>query len=178
MTTSQAHNVPPPATARRTGSRESASPGLKIPHISIRHGNPGAPQQQSASAASANSAARNKPFSDEALIQAWDKYMATHPHAHILINTMRAASPHRTAPERFAITVQNQIQLSLMDESRRDIMDFIHDELDNDLVDFDLHINKEASPRHTLTDPELLEKMKSEAPVLCRLIDDFKLHLA
>lgn len=121
---------------------------------------------------------RSKPFSDEALVNAWNEYMATHPHAHILVNTMRAAAPTRTSPVRFSITVQNTMQLNLMEECRRDIMDFIHNALENDTVDFDVSVNTEASPRHTLTDPELLEKMKAEAPVLSRLIDDFNLHLA
>lgn len=158
--------------------RPSAVGGLKIPHISIRHGASNQAEATSATSSVRQRTLRSKPFSDEALVNAWNEYMATHPQAHILVNTMRAAAPTRTSPVRFAITVQNGMQLNLMEECRRDIMEFIHNALENDAVDFDVSVNTEASPRHTLTDPELLEKMKAEAPVLSRLIDDFNLHLA
>ncbi|MCM1349293.1 MAG: DNA polymerase III subunit gamma/tau [Firmicutes bacterium] len=153
-----------------------APSGLKIPHISI---NPSVPTAgENAVASTPGGTMRENPFSDDALIAAWNSYISTHPHAHILINTMRAAAPVRTSPTRFTITVQNQIQLELMENNRAEIMGYVRNSLANDVVDYDVNINTSSSPRHTLTDPELLEKMKAEAPVLSRLIDDFKLHLA
>ena len=149
---------------------------MKIPTISIRHG----VQEQANTPEAVRRAApqRNQPFSDEELIAAWNTYISTHPQAHILINTMRTATPVLTSRTRFNITVQNQIQLELMEANRSDIMACIRDALANDEVDYDIVLNTAASPRHTLTDNELLEKMKSEAPILNKLIEDFRLHLA
>ena len=91
---------------------------------------------------------------------------------------MRTATPVLTSRTRFNITVQNQIQLELMEANRSDIMACIRDALANDEVDYEIIVNTTSSPRHTLTDNELLEKMKTEAPLLNRLIEDFRLHLA
>lgn len=150
--------------------------GMKIPTISIRHG----AQEETATPAtvSRTSPRRSQPFSEDALLSAWNTYISTHPQAHILINTMRAAAPALTSRTRFTVTVQNQIQLELMEANRSEIMGCIRDALANDEVDYDIIVNTTSSPRHTLTDNELLEKMKTEAPLLNRLIEDFRLHLA
>lgn len=155
----------------------SAPGALKIPRISIKHG----AQNQAESSQTEGGqcrATRSKPFSEDALLTAWNAYISTHPHAHILINTMRSAAPKLISRERFRVTVQNEIQLDLMEANRRDIMGYVHDALGNDLVDYEIVLNTESLPRHTLTDAELLDKMKTENPTLRKLVDDFNLHLA
>lgn len=175
--------TPQPAVAapRTAAQRPPGAPGLKIPRISIKHGvqPAGGAAGSTAGGSTAASASRNNPFSDEKLLEAWNAFIADHPHAHILINTMRAADPKITAADRnrFSITVQNRMQLELMESNRPEIMAFIHNRLSNDQVTYDVTINTAASPRHTLTAPELLEKMKAENPALSNLINDFNLHL-
>ena len=66
----------------------------------------------------------------------------------------------------------------MMDANHADIIGYIRDSLANDQVDFEVRIDTSDSPRHTLTDTELLEKMKAETPALKTLIEEFKLHLA
>lgn len=154
-----------------------AGGGLKIPRISIKHG-PQSAADNSTVRPSQQQEKRTKPFSEDALLTAWNAYISTHPHAHILINTMRSAAPKLIDRERFRVTVQNEIQLNLMEANRGDIMGFVRDALGNDLVDYQIVVNTTSMPRHTLTDAELLDKMKSEHPVLKRLVDDFNLHLA
>lgn len=165
-------------TPQRTtpGQSRMTVSGMKIPTISIRHG----AQEETATPAtvSRTSPRRSQPFSEDALLSAWNTYISTHPQAHILINTMRAAAPALTSRTRFTVTVQNQIQLELMEANRSEIMGCIRDALANDEVDYDIIVNTTSSPRHTLTDNELLEKMKTEAPLLNRLIEDFRLQLA
>ncbi len=165
------HTPPQPPRQQRT-----AATSLKVPHLSIRGGT-----QQSASQPTPGprpEGNRSNPFSQDALITAWNAYISTHPHAHILINTMRAARPTLLEPTHFVITVQNQLQLEMMEERRSDILAYLHDSLVNDSVDYEVRIDTSGSPRHTLTDGELLEKMKEENPELRVFMDDFKLHLA
>lgn len=168
---------PPVGAPRPAGAAPMGHTGLKLPSISIRHG---AHNQADAAATAQEShrEPRKKPFSEDALLTAWNAYISTHPHAHILINTMRSSAPKLTSRERFRVTVQNDMQLDLMEANRRDIMGYIHDALGNDMVDYDIVVNTDSLPRHTLTDAELFDRMKSESPVLKRLVDDFKLHLA
>ena len=79
--------------------------------------------------------------------------------------------------------MQNLKQLELMEANRRELLDYIHDCLSNDAVTFEIHVNEGDGPRYTLSDSELLEKLREEYPhwleypALNSLIDDFKLRL-
>lgn len=162
----------PPTAASHPRSQQSS---LKVPHLSIRGGVPGNAGEKPVSSAAGN---RSNPFSEDALLTAWNAYISTHPQAHILINTMRSARPTMLDRTQFVITVQNSLQLDMMDANHADIIGYIRDSLANDQVDFEVRIDTSDSPRHTLTDTELLEKMKAETPALKTLIEEFKLHLA
>ena len=163
---------PPPTAAPHPRAQQSS---LKVPHLSIRGGVPGNAGEKPVSSAAGN---RSNPFSEDALLTAWNAYISTHPQAHILINTMRSARPTMLDRTQFVITVQNSLQLDMMDANHADIIGYIRDSLANDQVDFEVRIDTSDSPRHTLTDTELLEKMKAETPALKTLIEEFKLHLA
>lgn len=166
----------PAATIRVSASHPRAQQSsLKVPHLSIRGGVPGNAGEKPVSSAAGN---RSNPFSEDALLTAWNAYISTHPQAHILINTMRSARPTMLDRTQFIITVQNSLQLDMMDANHADIIGYIRDSLANDQVDFEVRIDTSDSPRHTLTDTELLEKMKAETPALKTLIEEFKLHLA
>lgn len=162
----------PPTAALHPRAQQSS---LKVPHLSIRGGVPGNAGEKPVSSAAGN---RSNPFSEDALLTAWNAYISTHPQAHILINTMRSARPTMLDRTQFVITVQNSLQLDMMDANHADIIGYIRDSLANDQVDFEVRIDTSDSPRHTLTDNELLEKMKAETPALKTLIEEFKLHLA
>lgn len=162
----------PPTAASHPRAQQSS---LKVPHLSIRGGVPGNAGEKPVSSAAGN---RSNPFSEDALLTAWNAYISTHPQAHILINTMRSARPTMLDRTQFVITVQNSLQLDMMDANHADIIGYIRDSLANDQVDFEVRIDTSDSPRHTLTDTELLEKMKAETPALKTLIEEFKLHLA
>lgn len=162
----------PPTAAHNPRAQQSS---LKVPHLSIRGGVPGNAGEKPVSSAAGN---RSNPFSEDALLTAWNAYISTHPQAHILINTMRSARPTMLDRTQFVITVQNSLQLDMMDANHADIIGYIRDSLANDQVDFEVRIDTSDSPRHTLTDTELLEKMKAETPALKTLIEEFKLHLA
>ncbi|MBP3287773.1 MAG: DNA polymerase III subunit gamma/tau [Muribaculaceae bacterium] len=173
---------PAPAATIRVSAPPTAAPqpraqqsSLKVPHLSIRGGVPGNASEKPVSSAAGN---RSNPFSEDALLTAWNAYISTHPQAHILINTMRSARPTMLDRTQFVITVQNSLQLDMMDANHADIIGYIRDSLANDQVDFEVRIDTSDSPRHTLTDTELLEKMKAETPALKTLIEEFKLHLA
>lgn len=173
---------PAPAATIRVSAPPTAPPhpraqqsSLKVPHLSIRGGVPGNAGEKPVSSAAGN---RSNPFSEDALLTAWNAYISTHPQAHILINTMRSARPTMLDRTQFIITVQNSLQLDMMDANHADIIGYIRDSLANDQVDFEVRIDTSDSPRHTLTDTELLEKMKAETPALKTLIEEFKLHLA
>lgn len=162
------------ATAHHTPNAAS-TPTIGVPRISIRHG---IQQQETQQRHGVQQLNRCQPFSEEALNSAWETYISTHPKAHILINTMRASRPRLVDKTHFVVTVQNQKQLELMEANSYDILQSIHNALSNDQVTFETTINTGSSPRHTLSDAELLQNMRREFPALESLIEDFKLRLS
>ncbi len=148
-----------------------------VPHISIRHSNLHH-DDASATPADARTQNRNNRFSADALQTAWETYIQTHPKAHILINTMRAAPPRLDTDTHFIVLVQNKMQAELMESARHDLLAFLHNALQNDNITFDTAINEGSLPRHTLSDSELLKQMRADYPALNHLIDDFKLRLS
>lgn len=166
--------APAPAQSR---PRIAGTPMAGVPRISIRHNNLHH-DDASATPADAMTQNRNNRFSADALQTAWETYIQTHPKAHILINTMRAAPPRLDTDTHFIVLVQNQMQAELMESARHDLLAFLHNALQNDNITFDTAINEGSLPRHTLSDSELLKQMRADYPALNHLIDDFKLRLS
>ncbi|MDE7410774.1 MAG: DNA polymerase III subunit gamma/tau [Paramuribaculum sp.] len=161
------------ASARRTEPQRNIS---GIPRISIRCG-PAAETSGTTSAAATAAQSRSERFSHEALNTAWTTYISTHPKAQILVNTMRASYPIEIRENNFTVEVQNQKQLEILDANKADILEKLHNALSNDFVNFNVRINANRDPRHTLRESELLEIMKRESPALTHLIQELNLRL-
>ena len=159
------------ASPRITANQAQA---MGIPRISIRQG-VNTPMEQATVVQTDKK--RNEYFSPEALDAAWETYIQTHPNAHILINTMRASMPKLVNRTSFAITVQNQKQLELMEANRMDLLTYLRDKLSNDSITFSIGISEGDTPRHTLNDSELLKKMLEEYPALRNFHNEFKLRI-
>lgn len=157
--------------------RPAAGPAMKMPpRISIRHGAHN-PTDSPAAVSNVSSPKRSASFSEDDLLAAWNQYISSHPSEHILANTMRASAPKMIGQQLFIITVQNSMQVQLMEAHRQDILSHIHDALCNDIVSYQIQVNQDSAPRYTLTDDDLLKKMTEESAMLRKLIDQFKLHL-
>ena len=169
---------PPPPPPHAAPRRQVAGSSPAFHRITLRDGAAQLNTERATAPARAASTARTSPFDDDKLLEAWNAYISANPKEVVLVNTMRASLPKLVERTRFTITVQSDMQRTLVEEFRQDILKSLRDSVDNDLLDFDILVNTAASPRHTLTDPELLEKMKEEAPALVHLINDFKLRLA
>lgn len=165
--------APKPAPAPR-----QFAPRHGVPSISIKHAPAAAATDSGTTASAPSQQKRSTPFSHDALNSAWETYIATHPKAQILVNTMRASYPVDVKGNTFTVMVQNQIQLEQIEANRQDILAKLHNALQNDLVTFTVAIAQGNDPRHTLKETDLLEKLKEEYPTLNHLISDLKLRLS
>lgn len=165
-----------PPVAAPTISRHTHS--IQVPKVSLRHGITREDNKATASGATAPHALRTNAFSDEAVSTAWSTYIANHPTAHLLVNTMRASFPKRLGPTTLLITVENDIQLELLQRSTPELLEYMHDSLSNDEVTLEIAINQGAPSRRTLNDTELLATLCNEHPQLKKLIDDFGLRIS
>ena len=122
---------------------------------------------------------RTTPFVDEALASLWEEFAAARPTAHLLVNTMRQSSPKRRAEGEyvFDVTVENQAQVDVMNETSPELLPFLRDRLNNDLITLEYHINQGASMPSAWNDRELLKHIVDRHPYAARFISDFKLTL-
>lgn len=169
---------PPPPVASTAIHRRAGGASTAFHRLTLRDGTAQLNPQNRNDAVRTAGTTRTTPFDDEKLLSAWQTYIDAHPKEVVLVNTMRSSKPNLIDRTRFTITVQSDMQRSIVEEFHQELLTALRETLANDLVEFEITVNTAASPRHTLTDPELLEKMKEEAPALAHLIDDFKLRLA
>ncbi len=166
-------NNTPAARPRRTGIRAAGK------HISLSSALEDRPQETVQEAHSAMAPRRTTPFVDEALASLWEEFAAARPTAHLLVNTMRQSSPKRRAEGEyvFDVTVENQAQVDVMNETSPELLPFLRDRLNNDLITLEYHINQGASMPSAWNDRELLKHIVDRHPYAARFISDFKLTL-
>lgn len=150
-------------------------PGLMS--ISI---NPGRTQQTAESAATKSAPAapvRETAFTNDALQKAWNKYIDTHQSERILVNTMMDARPTLTSDTHFAIEVYDQIQVETVAEAHATLLRFLHDELQNDKVDFSVSIRQGEDSPATWTSRKVLEHMIDAHLEFRDFVKDFNMTL-
>ncbi len=120
---------------------------------------------------------RNEPYSEEQLRKVWMEYVEAHPTERILINTMKAAMPEKKEDGLYKIAVDDTIQIDTINESKPDILKFLHDRLSNDHIDFTVEQRVGEAPPSTWTQRQVLQHMLDKQPDLGKLIADFGLTI-
>ena len=120
---------------------------------------------------------RGEAYTEEQLRKVWLEYVEAHPTERILINTMKAALPEKKDGDLYKISVDDTIQIDTINESKQDILTFLHDKLSNDAIDFVIEQRVGEAPPSTWTQREVLHHMIEKQPQLNRLISDFGLTI-
>ena len=171
--TATAPPQPAPARQRRTPLRAGGK------HISLSSALDDKPDAIQAEVQAATAPRRTTPFVDEALVSLWEEFAAARPTAHLLVNTMRQSAPRRRTEGEclFDVTVENQAQVDVMNETAPELLAFLRDRLNNDHITLEFHINQGASMPSAWNDRELLAHIVDRHPYAARFIADFKLTL-
>lgn len=178
--TAQANAAPmtPPARPSQPRPRPQQPVRLGIgPSLSIKKGVPQSEQQQSVPNRAGASVHRESPYTHEALMDAWKAFADANPHAHILVNTMRACRPEPAAGDTFTVTVENEMQRDTMHNAMPALLQTVHDRLSNDNITFNVEINQGESAPYTWNERDLLAHMVESHPALKDFITDLKLKL-
>ena len=165
----------PKAPSIASSPRPNRVTGLRTPVLSLKGG---LKKAETAAQTAAIQQDRNNHFSDSALDTAWETYISSHPKAHILINTMRAARPRRIEGNRFVITVENPGQVDLMNNAMPDIITYLANQLSNDHISFEIIINEDESSPHVWNAREVLAHMVQESPNMKTFVERFDLSLS
>ncbi|MDE5635141.1 MAG: hypothetical protein K2I52_02395, partial [Muribaculaceae bacterium] len=122
---------------------------------------------------------RTAEYTPRQLKAAWESFMASRPTQHILVNTMRASrpEPHESTPHLYTVTVENKGQKELLETEMPDLLETIHNSLENDLVAFEVLINQGPSSPSTWSEREIIQYLAQEYPKVARMMKEFKLSL-
>ena len=118
---------------------------------------------------------RRKPFTQEALVAAWLKYANTIPDEVALFNTMQSHQPTLKGEIICKVDVESTIQQSLILVTKDALLEFIHNELENDYIDLETEIKVSNERRVSYSTGEILAAMKEDNPNLVKAVD--MLHL-
>ena len=168
--------VAQPSAPPSGGQRPRPRVGLG-PSFSISGGGRPAAAAQTYSGGPQTSARRSEAYTEEQLQAAWQAYIDANPHAHILINTMRASRPVHAGGDHYTMTVENEMQRSTMGNYMGGILQAIRDALRNDSVSIDVKINEGESAPYTWNERDLLKHMVEAQPSLGDFIQTLRLKL-
>lgn len=178
------------------GSGSQLPPGVTVQHLGPRNNAPGTPDlasfrhpslrrdpradNQVHEARRVDAAVADAPFADEQLRQAWLDFAAGHSTEVILANTMRASLPVRSAesPSALSVTVENPIQVKLIDEHREQILAHLAARLNNNTLTLTAGFNAERGSSYTWNDREVLSDIAGRSETLMWLIDKMSMKLS
>ena len=120
---------------------------------------------------------RRKPFTQDALVAAWLKYANTIPDEVALFNTMQSHQPTLKGEIICKIEVESTIQQSLILVTKDALLDFIHNELENDYIDLETEIKVSTERRVSYNTGEILAAMKEDNPNLVKAVDMLNLEI-
>lgn len=170
-----AQAVPQNTTAKSASPRSSSRRGT---HVSMRDAF-STDKKSDAAAPAQEAPKRDTPFTAKQFDDAWEKYMALNPKAHVLCNTMRASVPRRNGdtPE-MTMTVANQPQVDVMEQELPALLQFLRNTLNNDLISINVQINEDPDSPSSWNDRELLRHMVDSNPHMADFITDFDLSIS
>lgn len=177
------HSAPIPAApshamATPAPGAKTRTIGLNAPKLSLKGITKESKESKQSATTNYISQNRNNEFSDAAIDTAWETYISSHPTAHILINTMRAARPRRVEGTRFVIMVENPGQVELMNNAMTDIITYLADQLSNDHITIEITLNEGESSPHVWDSREVFSHILQETPNMKEFVERFKLTLS
>ncbi len=179
----QPHHAQPQPAAMATSTHTAYTPRPVVAASPNRIyiNNQAAAAQQAASkqaAPAAQATHRSSPFTAQQLLGAWNDYMKQHPEEKVIINTMRNSLPQRVTDDQYQIEVDNEAQVEFMEDSMRNLLKFLRNAVNNDMLAIDVKLRK-GGPRPTvMTDREIVENMRKSNPDFNQFIKDFELSMA
>lgn len=180
-----AHAMPPaptpaPTAPVRNTTTQSVPRPAAAPRILV-NAKPIAsqPQQQVAEKASVTAEnVRREPFTPQQMLNAWNVYIAEHPHEHVVVNTMRMAQPQRINDTLYQIEVQNPSQVQFLETAMSSLLSSLRNAVKNDMLALDVKIAKGGPAPKIWTPREVVEEIQQHNPAFTQFIKDYQLGLA
>ena len=141
-----------------------------------------APTQQTANSTETHAPTpqrRLSAFTHEQMLAAWNEYIEKHPTEKVIINTMRAALPTRINDTLYEIQVENVGQVEFIKTRQTEIVEFLRQRLDNDMVAIDIKVSEvQGTNKKFWTSREIIEDMVQRNPQVRDMVQKLGLSLA
>lgn len=124
------------------------------------------------------SAVRKNDYSYEKFTDAWREFVISHPDEIILTNAMKVAFPQAVGENLYRFTVENQAQVEVYERKKRELLSFIRDFLQNDLVQLEVVVREMGEREKLWTQRELLADVLENNPKASAFIKKYRLNLA
>jgi len=119
----------------------------------------------------------NKPFNETALGTAWRKFAQTIPEQGRMTSFMLSTNPQLTSESEFEVTVSNVLQERELKRLQPDILEFIHDQLQNSTVRMNIKIAEESEVQKSISPEERYKMMVEQNPALEILKNGLQLEI-
>ena len=116
-------------------------------------------------------------FSPEQLVNAWKHYMDQNPGEIILLSAMRNSTPQRLNDTTYQIEVENNAQVEAINSSMSKLLQFLRNEVGNDMVALEIKISPKGVSTMAKTDREIVADMRKRNPEFNKIMNDFQLTL-
>lgn len=113
---------------------------------------------------------RNSAFTPEQFQKAWDDYASAHPEQRILVAAMRASFPARVSDTGYKVAVNHPAQKQAFETSLNELLDFLKQQLNNDLVTLNVEISEEKQEEKQMNPKEFLKLTIDENPELAKFL--------
>lgn len=121
---------------------------------------------------------RTSSFTQDDLMVAWQQFIKEHPREQIIINTMRCSLPRRINDTLYEIEVENQVQVESFNAHKMNIITYMRDHVQNDMLAIDIKMNPNIDKPKFWTPQEIVASIKEHNSYFDKFIEDFDLVLA
>ena len=164
--------MPAPARPSSTHQGQPASASRRI----LINKQPAASSENGPS--QATHVVRNAPFTSEQLVTAWQHFIQQNPKEIILLSAMSNSVPTKIDEGTYQIEVENNVQVEALSSNMNKLLQFLRDEVGNDMVSLDIKLSPKGVSTMAKTDREIVEDMRDRNPKFAQMIKDFKLSMA
>ena len=169
--------APQPAQQPAAATRPAAPRTMgNMPRIMVNATSNAAPTEQPAAAEAV--ASRNKAFTPEQLLEAWQAYIDQHPQERALSTTMSYAQPQHGEGNNYVMVVGSSTEQKNVEERKEALLKFLHDSLENDLMTLEVKVSDVPIDTPKILSPrEVVEQIKQHNPNFTQFLKDFELGL-
>ena len=120
---------------------------------------------------------RSEKYFYEDFKMAWNSFMGANPKEVILLSAMKTSMPENIKGEDYIFTVDNQAQLEAFEKKQQDLLTFMRNRLENDMITINAKVREVTADEKIWSQRDLLIDVIKRHPEGLDFIKQFKLSL-